>query len=86
MVRQMQIAQKYDSLGPEQKQQFDQSAKSFLSSDFSDAVIVYVTYETNSQAKAMELSQSLAVSDDGFAQEHRFFAQLEGRTGAARTV
>ncbi len=37
MVRQMQLAQKYDTLGPEQKQQFDQSAKSFLSADFSDA-------------------------------------------------
>ena len=49
LVRQMQIAQKYDTLGPEQKQQFDQSAKSFLSADFSDAVIVYVTYKSNSQ-------------------------------------
>jgi hypothetical protein len=57
LVRQMQIAQKYDSLGPEQKQQFDQSAKSFLDSNFSDAVVVYVTYETNSQTKAMELAR-----------------------------
>jgi hypothetical protein len=57
LVRQMQIAQKYDGLGPEQKQQFDQSANAFLSSSFPDAVILYVTYETNSQTKAMELSQ-----------------------------
>jgi len=57
VVRQMQIAQKYDSLGPEQKQQFDKGAKSFLDSNFSEAVVVYVTYETNSQAKAMELSR-----------------------------
>ena len=54
MVRQMQIAQKYESLKPEQQQQFDQSAKDFLSS-VPNAVILYVTYETNSQNKAMEL-------------------------------
>ena len=53
----MQIAQKYDSLGPEQKQQFDKSAKAFLYANFSDAVVVYVTYETNSQTKAMELAR-----------------------------
>jgi hypothetical protein len=56
LVRQMQIAQKYDSLGPEQKQQFDQSAKAFLSSSFPDAVILYVTYKTNSKTKDMELA------------------------------
>ena len=50
----MQIAQKYDSLKPEQQQQFDQSAKDFLSS-IPNAVILYVTYETNFQTKAMEL-------------------------------
>lgn len=56
LVRQMQIAQKYDSLSPEQKQQFDQGANAFLSSKFPDAVILYVTYKTNSKTKAMELS------------------------------
>jgi hypothetical protein len=56
LVRQMQIAQNYESLGPEQKQQFDQSAKTFLSSDLPDTVILYVTYETNSQSKARELT------------------------------
>jgi hypothetical protein len=54
LVRQMQIAQKYDSLKPEQQQQFDQSAKDFLSS-IPNAVLLYVTYETNSQTKNMEL-------------------------------
>jgi hypothetical protein len=57
LVRQMQIAQKYDSLGPEQKQQFDQSAKAFLSSNSPDAVILYVTYETNNRTIAMQLAQ-----------------------------
>ena len=57
LVRQMQIAQKYDSLSPEQKQQFDKSAESFLSSNFPDAVILYVTYDTNSQSIARELDR-----------------------------
>jgi len=57
LVRQMQIAQKYDSLGPEQKQQFDKSANDFLASDFSEAIVLYVTYETNSQTKALELAR-----------------------------
>ena len=56
IVRQMQIVQKYDSLSPEQKQQFDQSANAFLSSKFPDAVILYVTYKTNSKTKDMELA------------------------------
>ncbi len=55
LVRQMQIAQKYDSLAAEQKQKFDQSAKAFLDSDFSEVVVVYVTYSVNSQTKGREL-------------------------------
>jgi len=47
MVRQMMLAQKYDTLPSEQKQQFDKSAESFLSADVSDFVIVYVTFSTN---------------------------------------
>ena len=47
IVRQMQFAQKYDSLPPEQKQEFDKKADSFLSADLSKAVVVYVTYSTN---------------------------------------
>jgi len=57
IVRLMQIAQKYESLGAEQKQQFDQSANAFLSSGFPDAVVLYVTYETNSRTTEMELAR-----------------------------
>jgi hypothetical protein len=57
LVRQMQLAQKYDTLQPEQQKQFDESAKAFLASDVSDKVIVYVTYEINSQNKAMEMAR-----------------------------
>jgi hypothetical protein len=55
LVRQMQIAQKYDSLTAEQKQQFEKSANAFLSAELSDSVVLYVAYTTNSQTKAREL-------------------------------
>ncbi len=57
LVRQMQIAQKYDKLPPEQKQQFDKSAEGFLNADFSDKVIVYVYYSTNSRNRDLELAR-----------------------------
>jgi hypothetical protein len=57
MVRMMAIAQKYDDLAPEQKQQFDKSAESFLAQDLSQAVVVYVTYATNSQPIDLELAR-----------------------------
>jgi hypothetical protein len=57
VVRQMQLAQKYDTLAPEQKQQFDQSANTFLSADFSDVVVVYVTYQLNSQDKSRQIDR-----------------------------
>jgi hypothetical protein len=57
VVRQMQILQKYESLAPEQKQQFDKSADSFLSADYSNAVLLYVTFQTNSRSVAMEIAR-----------------------------
>ena len=57
LVRQMQIAQKYDSLPPEQKQQFDNNAEAFLSGSMADAVIVQVKYTTNSQPNDLELAR-----------------------------
>jgi hypothetical protein len=56
-VRQMQLLQNYDSLDSEQKKQMDQQAEAFLAKQFPDAVIVFVTYETNSQTKALELDR-----------------------------
>jgi len=56
-VRQMQIAQKYDSLTPEQRQEFDKRAEAFLSADLSDAVVVNVSYTTNNQTNALELAR-----------------------------
>ncbi len=57
LVRQMQIAQKYESLDSGNKQKFDESANAFLSSKFPDHILLYVTFKTNSQAKAMELAR-----------------------------
>jgi hypothetical protein len=57
IVRQMQIAQKYDSMPADQQQAFDKNAESFLSADFSDAVVVYVTYETNNRVSDQDLAR-----------------------------
>ena len=54
-----QIDQKYDDLKPEQKQQFDQQAESFLAQDMSKMVIVYITYETNQPTVYLELANDL---------------------------
>ncbi len=57
VVRQMQIARKYDSLPPQQKQEFDKSAEAFLSADMAGAIVVNVRYETNSQPNELELAR-----------------------------
>jgi len=58
MVRQMQLAQKYDSLPVEQKQQFDKKVEEFLAGGSPDAVIVHVTYMANSQTNELELARN----------------------------
>jgi len=57
IVRQMALNQKYDSLSSEQKQQFDKSAEAFLSVDVSNAVVVYITYETNNNEYDRQLAR-----------------------------
>ena len=49
IVRQNQIASKYDSLLPEQQQEFDKNAEAFLSGFPSDIVVVNLTYSTNNR-------------------------------------
>ena len=56
-VRQAQIAQNYDGLPPEQRQEADKRAAAFLSADLSNAVIVNVTYSTNNRVWDMELAR-----------------------------
>ncbi len=57
MVRQMQIAQKYDQMSPEQKQQFDQRAAEFLSARFPDTVVVHLSFSTNVQQDDREVAR-----------------------------
>jgi hypothetical protein len=49
LVRQMQLAQKYEQMAPDKKQQFDAQAEKFLSASFPDSVIVHVSFTTNVQ-------------------------------------
>jgi len=56
-VRQLQIANKYDSLSDEQKQAFDKQTEAFLYADYGDKVVIGVSYETNIQLNYQELSR-----------------------------
>jgi len=57
VIRQLQIARKYDSLSPEQRQEFDKSTQGFISAEMSEAVVVHVAYTTNSQPNDLELAR-----------------------------
>jgi hypothetical protein len=66
VIRQAQIANKYDSLPPEQQQAFDKSAGEYLNADYSNAIVVKVAYSTNIQSLDLDLArywqaQTLAV-------------------------
>jgi hypothetical protein len=49
IVRQSQIAQKYDSFPVEKKQEFDKKSQQYLDGSSEDVVIVYVSFSTNSR-------------------------------------
>jgi hypothetical protein len=57
LVRQNQIAAKYESLPPEQRQEFDKKAEAFLSGFPTDSVVVYVTYSANDRDNDQELAR-----------------------------
>jgi hypothetical protein len=57
LVRRAQIASKYDSMSNEQKQAFDKNLEAFLNADFSDKVVVNITYSTNVQSLQMPMDQ-----------------------------
>jgi len=56
-VRQSMIAQNYDDFDNEMKKQADQNAEAFLAKQFPDAIVVFVTYETNSQNQSRDLDR-----------------------------
>jgi len=49
MIRQQQLAQKYDQMPDDKKKAFDQEAGKFLAASFAEAVVVYVSFTTNVQ-------------------------------------
>ncbi len=49
MIRQQQIAQKYDQMPEDKKKAFDQEAGKFLAASFPDTVVVHVSFTTNVQ-------------------------------------
>jgi hypothetical protein len=57
LVRLSQIEQKYDALSPDQQQTLDQKAQPFLAEDFSETVLVYVSYSANVQANDIDMAR-----------------------------
>jgi len=57
MVRNNQIASKYDKLSPEQKAQFDLSVKEFMSVSYEDAVVVDVSYDHNVPSQDLTIAR-----------------------------
>ena len=57
MVRQGQIANKYESLSADQKQAFDKQASAMLDGFPTDSVVVNVSYATNDNDRDQELAQ-----------------------------
>lgn len=56
IVRQTQIANKYDDMSPEQQQAMDKQTDAFLNANYDDYVVVYVSYETYHRNVTTELT------------------------------
>jgi hypothetical protein len=56
-VRNNQIASKYDKLSPEQKAQFDQSVKEFMSIDYENVVVLDISYEHNMPSQDLTIAR-----------------------------
>jgi len=78
IVRQMALNQKYDSLSSEQKQQFDKSAEAFLSVDVSNAVVVYITYETNNNEYDRQLARHWQSQTVDLLKNHVYLSSDKG--------
>jgi hypothetical protein len=58
IIRQQQLANKYDSLSAEQKQQFDKNADTYLSAIPGDTIIVKINYSTNNSNYDQDLARN----------------------------
>jgi hypothetical protein len=61
IVRQMQIASKYDDLSKEQRQEFDKSAGQYLSASFPDMIVIQLKGGPNTEKLHMATSTSVAL-------------------------
>ncbi|MGE0128262.1 MAG: hypothetical protein AB7U82_09295 [Blastocatellales bacterium] len=57
MVRRQMIAEKYDQMEPDKKQEFDERAGKFLSADFSETIMVHVSYNASVQSFDRDLAR-----------------------------
>ncbi|MGH9769375.1 MAG: hypothetical protein ACREAB_18275, partial [Blastocatellia bacterium] len=57
IVRQQMIAEKYDQMSPEKKQEFDERAGKFLTADFNEMVMVHVSYNASVQVYDRDLAR-----------------------------
>jgi hypothetical protein len=78
IVRQMQLAQDYDKLSNEQKQQFDNQTDGFLNANFDSVVVVYVTYGANIQQNDIQLSRHWQMQTTELLQNSVFLRGSEG--------
>jgi hypothetical protein len=82
-IRQQQIASKYDKLPPEEKQKFDQQAASYLSTDYSQKVVVKVNYETNVSSAVIDMDRSWRTKTIAHFQNSAFLIGSKGVKVAA---
>ena len=66
IVRQNQIAHKYEQLSPEQKQQLDRQAEPLLKADNQDVVVLNISYGTDYQPYETDLAQYWQIQTTDF--------------------
>jgi hypothetical protein len=78
VVRQMQIANKYDTLSDAQKQAFDRNTETFLNADYSDRIVVNVAYSTNVQSLSVPLAQVIQSKTTAFFANYTYLYANKG--------
>jgi len=78
MVRQMQIANKYDTLSNTEKQAFDRNTEAFLNADYSDRIVVNIAYSTNVQSLSVPLAQTIQSMTAAFFTNYTYLYTNKG--------
>jgi hypothetical protein len=79
MVREGQIAQKYETLSAAQRTEFDRSADTFLAQAFPDTVIVLVEYSVNIPSYQSDLERLWSTRTEAWARNEIFLITDDGR-------